>query len=82
MTTPSPKGVTYRCPVCGAEVAVIARRHGAFAPRCCNTAMLPIRRRLVFFICPVCGSEVAVMRGEAGNFTPRCCNVAMRREAA
>jgi len=76
------RGTVYRCPICGAEIAVLARRHGVFDPVCCGVRMQPQRRRLVFYVCPVCGSEVAVLHQGDGRFCPRCCNVEMRREAA
>jgi hypothetical protein len=40
-----PKGAIYRCPVCGAELAVIGSRMGLFQPRCCDTDMVPLSRR-------------------------------------
>lgn len=76
------RGTVYRCPVCGAEIAVLARTMGRFAPRCCNTEMIPRAARLVFYLCPVCGAEIAVLKEGEGEFTPRCCNTKMRREAA
>ena len=75
------KGRVYRCPICGAELTVLAVGPGDFAPRCCNTAMRPQTRRLVFYRCPVCGAEVAVLVDGTGPFEPRCCNTAMRRAA-
>jgi predicted RNA-binding Zn-ribbon protein involved in translation (DUF1610 family) len=77
-----PRGSVFRCPVCGAEVGVLARRMGRFAPRCCNRDMAPLERRLVLYVCPVCGSEVTLVRQAGGVFTPRCCNRFMVREAA
>jgi ribosomal protein L37AE/L43A len=79
---PSSRGVVYRCPVCGAELTVVARRTGVFAPRCCNQPMQPRPQRLAFYACPVCGSELVVVRQGPGEFTPRCCNRLMAREAA
>lgn len=78
----TPRGTIMRCSICGAEIAVLARRHGQFVPHCCNKEMTPVRRRAYFMICPVCGSEVAVLAGPGDNFTPRCCNTDMKREAA
>ena len=69
--------MVYRCPVCGAELAVLAGRHGTFAPRCCNVAMEPCRARLQFYVCPVCGAEVAVLREGPGERHWRCCNTEM-----
>ena len=34
---PDLKGLLYRCPVCGAEVAVLNDIEPDFYPRCCNT---------------------------------------------
>jgi DNA-directed RNA polymerase subunit RPC12/RpoP len=82
MSGASPRGNVYRCPVCGAEIAVLARRHGAFAPRCCRRPMVPVSRRMAFYVCPVCGAEVGLLRRGRGEFAPRCCGGAMRREAA
>ncbi len=76
------RGSLYRCPVCGAEVAVLAGKAGDFGPRCCDTEMVLLRRRLVFYRCPVCGAELAVVRQGAGVFAPRCCDTDMRRLAA
>ncbi|MGD2173871.1 MAG: hypothetical protein PVJ27_00575 [Candidatus Brocadiaceae bacterium] len=82
MGTGGIRGRVYRCPRCGAEVAVLAARVGDFAPRCCNTAMVLLPRRLAFYVCPVCGAEIAVIRAGAGEFRARCCNRDMIREAA
>lgn len=76
------RGRVYRCAVCGAELAVLARRTGEFVPRCCNTDMIAQRRRLHFYVCPVCGAEIAVLKEGGERFNPRCCNTDMRREAA
>ena len=76
--TPAPsRGVVYRCPLCGAEVGVLASAAGDFCPRCCNVAMEPTGQELSFYVCPVCGAEVAVIHPGSGIFTPRCCNVEM-----
>lgn len=76
------RGRLYRCPVCGAEIAVLVSEVGDFAPRCCDTPMVLLERRLVFCVCPVCGAEIAVLRPGEGDFRPRCCNRPMEREAA
>ena len=76
------RGLVYRCPVCGAEVVVLAFQTGSFAPRCCNTGMQQIREKLRFYVCPVCGAEIAVVKAGEGLFTPRCCLTGMRLEAA
>ena len=82
MSIDNPRGLVYRCPICGAEVLVLAPKIGAFEPRCCNTAMLPRPQRVVFYRCPVCGAEIAVLKQGEGKFLPRCCNVDMVRHAA
>ena len=78
----SSKGLLYRCPVCGAEVAVLADSHGDFRPRCCNTDMVPTWQRLIFYVCPVCHAEIAVFVQPHENFIPRCCNTPMIRQPA
>lgn len=78
----SPRGTIYRCPICGAEIGVLARFHGLFEPVCCNVDMEPQPQHLVFYVCPVCASEVAVLVATQGRFAPRCCNRDMVREAA
>ena len=82
MIASHPRGLVYRCEVCGVEVAVLASQMGDFKPRCCGTAMVRQTRRLAFYACPVCGAEMAVVGDGGGTFTPRCCNTAMRRSAA
>lgn len=82
MIGPRPRGQVYRCEVCGAEVAVLVTSEGVFRPRCCNTDMAPVDRRLVFYECPICGAEVAVVQEGNGLFRPRCCNTDMLRQAA
>jgi len=81
MSSENPRGLVYRCPVCGVEVVVLARRFGVFTPRCCNQDMVPLPGRLTFYVCPVCGVEIAVMQEGSGSFTPRCCNEDMRLAA-
>lgn len=78
----SSKGLVYRCPVCGAEVAVLADSFRRFVPRCCNTKMIPLWERLAFFVCPVCGAEIAVLNPAEADFIPRCCNTRMIATAA
>jgi endogenous inhibitor of DNA gyrase (YacG/DUF329 family) len=72
-------GLTYRCPVCGAELAVVSRRIGAFVPFCCNTSMVPVGCTVTFYVCPVCGAEVGLLRPGADRFQPECCNRPMVR---
>jgi desulfoferrodoxin-like iron-binding protein len=72
----------YRCPVCGAELTVLAAGTGEFRPRCCNRDMIPQSRGLAFYVCPVCGAEVGVLLEGGGQFEPRCCNTNMNRRAA
>ena len=82
MTAESTRGALYVCPICGAEVLVLARRHGAFTPHCCNVPMEQRRTRSHFFVCPVCGAELAVVHQGTGRFEPRCCQVPMNPRAA
>ena len=80
MITQTPRGMVYRCPVCGAEVAILARMVGVFGPRCCNRPMEPQARRLIFYYCPVCNAEIAIIKEGQGVFAPQCCNEPMRRQ--
>lgn len=81
MSAPSTRGTTLYCPVCGAEVTVIASQFGEFEPRCCNVRMREKPERAVFYVCPVCGAEVAIVRFGGGEFAPRCCNTDMQLAA-
>ena len=71
------KGSVYRCPVCGAEISVLAGRHGVFEPVCCNVRMIKLSRRLVIYRCPVCDAEIGIVAASCGDFNPSCCNVKM-----
>ena len=83
MNVESPRGLVYRCPVCGVEIGILAYRIGSFKPRCCNVPMVLTACRLCFYVCPVCGAEIATVREGTGDFAPRCCNEDMiRRRAA
>jgi hypothetical protein len=82
MSTTLSRGMVYRCPVCGAELLVVAHEMGRFAPQCCNRDMVRLTVRAVFYVCPVCGAELAVLNPGLGEFLPRCCNTAMDRRAA
>ena len=82
MKISKPKGVVFRCLVCGAELAVLSPRIGDFAPRCCSTDMVLVSRRLVFYSCPVCGAEIGVIGSHGTGFEPRCCDRPMIRRAA
>ena len=82
MSIPHPRGLVYRCNICGAEVTVLAFDMGRFAPRCCNAPMQPREGRAEFYQCPVCGAELAVVKPGTGEFRPRCCNTDMQRMAA
>ncbi len=82
MSAMNPRGMVYRCPICGAEITVLATQMDNFCPRCCNRDMEPLKRRVVFYLCPLCGAEIAVLKGGgAGEFAPRCCNRPMEAEA-
>jgi endogenous inhibitor of DNA gyrase (YacG/DUF329 family) len=80
MTAIAGKGAVYRCPVCGAEVTVLAGRGARFEPRCCNRPMEAQPARLTFYYCPVCGAELVVLNETGGRFEPRCCNRPMLPE--
>jgi len=80
MTLRSPHGLVFRCPVCGAEVAILATAVGKFAPRCCNQPMEPKTRRLMFYRCAICGAEIGVLKQVTGVFAPCCCNEPMQQE--
>ncbi len=82
MSTDTSRGLVYRCPVCGAELSVLAHHTAAFKPRCCNVAMVMTACKLCFYICPVCGAEIAVIREGSGDFAPHCCNVDMVHRGA
>ena len=78
-------GLVYHCEICGAELTILATGHGAFVPRCCNSEMIPLPRRVAFYICDVCGARIALVRsGKRGaeTFHPRCCNTDMYPKAA
>jgi predicted RNA-binding Zn-ribbon protein involved in translation (DUF1610 family) len=77
-----PRGRIYRCPVCGAELAVLAEQAGEFIPRCCDVPMERRAERLTFYSCPLCGAEIGVVQAGTGRFEPRCCDRAMERQAA
>ncbi len=82
MSPKAPRGMVFKCSVCGSEVAVVGTAMGRFAPVCCNRAMVAVDRRLLFFRCPVCGAEVAVLAVRRGVFEPCCCNRPMVAESA
>jgi len=82
MNPTPPRGLIYRCGVCGSELIVLAFDMGRFAPRCCNEAMQPLRVRAAFYRCPVCGAEIATLKRGTGVFSPRCCDTAMQLQAA
>ena len=82
MSPTSFTGQVYRCPVCGAEVSVIARGDGSLAPRCCNRTMALLSIRHDSYYCPVCGSEIMVLKRGTGDLVPVCCNQEMDLRAA
>jgi len=82
MSLEKTRGSVYRCPVCGAEIAVLSHRMGDFAPRCCGVAMAVTAQRIAFYVCPVCKAEIAIVNEGTGAFAPRCCSVEMTRTAA
>jgi len=78
---PASRGTVYRCPVCGAELFVVNGGAGDFDPHCCNTDMLPLRRKARFYVCPICKAEVASFQRVNGKFEPFCCGVPMEPAA-
>ncbi|MGI6086644.1 MAG: hypothetical protein ACOYCD_01670 [Kiritimatiellia bacterium] len=79
MSTIKPKGATYICPVCGAEIIVLAPCSGCFIPRCCDKPMELRPRRVQFYVCPVCKAEIAALhQTKPDSFHPRCCGQDMR----
>ena len=76
------RGNVYRCPICGAEVAVLAHKCGDFHPVCCNVEMVLLESTLIFYVCPHCKAEVALVENKnLEAFAPRCCNVAMVQQS-
>ena len=82
MAINKPRGTVYVCPVCRAEVTVVGRNMGDFAPRCCDTDMIARKTSKPFYFCPICGAEIVIARAGKGPFAPRCCNVDMQPIAA
>jgi len=72
------RGNVYLCPICGAEVTVLAHKCGDFKPVCCNVEMVILEKILSFYVCPHCKAEVALTEIHNDKaFSPRCCNVDM-----
>ena len=80
MKKPYTKGQVLVCPVCKAEITIIAGSCGSFVPVCCNVEMQPLEKKLTFYRCEICGAEIAVLVGKGGNFIPVCCNEVMKEE--
>ena len=74
--------IVYRCPICGAEVALLGESRGHFSPRCCDRDMVAIARRVVIYFCPQCGAQIMVVTPGRGDFQPRCCGLDMLIKAA
>lgn len=68
------KRQVYYCPVCGAEIIVLAKNIGKFTPYCCNEKMELVHRKIFTYFCSVCGIEVCALNGKKQNFIPSCCN--------
>ena len=82
MPAAKPRGAIYVCPVCGAEIIVLAPCQGCFTPRCCNQPMALRPRRVKFYVCPVCGAEIAALhQAHSVDFHPRCCGQDMQPAA-
>lgn len=82
MTRLNPRGAVYRCPVSGAELAVLAPHAERFTPRCCNVDMLEKPRKMVFYFCAVCGAEIGAIDRQSESFHPVCCNTDMIKVAS
>jgi predicted RNA-binding Zn-ribbon protein involved in translation (DUF1610 family) len=77
------RGKVYRCPICGAEVGVLAHECGEFQPLCCNVEMVVLEHSLTFYVCPHCKAEVALVENKNPDaIAPQCCNVAMVQQGA
>ncbi len=76
-------GTMLRCPVCGAEITVLAwRGGGSFQPRCCNVKMELLPQKAIFFKCEICKAEIAAINDlSRSDFTPICCNRQMIKKA-
>ena len=81
MTGNSPKGMVYRCELCGAELIVLGGAMGRFEPVCCDRPMVARDGRVVFYVCELCGAEIAVLKAGEGEFLPNCCDEPMRLAA-
>ena len=82
MSQEAVRGQIYRCPICRAEITVLARMEVKdFRPHCCNTAMEIMEHNAVFYMCEVCGAEVAAVRDVPEDFRPRCCSQLMIPES-
>lgn len=77
----APRGATYRCPVCDAEITVLTGAPQSFRPVCCARPMDLLPGRKVFYWCEVCGAELMAVTQAAADFGPRCCNTQMVRLA-
>ena len=71
------RGNVYRCPLCGAEVTVLAYKSGDFDPHCCNVEMVLTKSNVVFFYCTECAAEVTLLHGEEQRLDLHCCNKPM-----
>ncbi len=74
-------GCVYRCPVCGAELSVIASGSGILEPICCNRKMELQERINPVYLCSSCGSELMLIVDKGGKLEPLCCNQKMNRKA-
>jgi len=77
---PYTKGQVLVCPVCKAEITVIAGSSENFVPVCCQVEMQPVEKKLAFYRCEICGAEIAVLVDKGPNFIPVCCNEVMKKE--
>ena len=80
MKKPYAKGQVLVCPVCKAEITVIAGSTKTFIPICCNVEMQPLEKKLTFYRCEICDAEIAVLVDKGTDFVPVCCNEVMKKE--
>ena len=74
------KGRVLVCPVCKAQITILAGKSDAFIPICCQVEMEPLEKKLAFYRCEICGAEIAVLIDNSKNFVPICCNEIMQKE--
>ena len=74
------KGRVLVCPVCRAQITILAGKSDTFVPICCQVEMQPLEKKHAFYHCRVCGAEIAVLIDNSNTFTPICCDEVMQKE--